>query len=95
MGFCTPGDHRRFLDLCPSIEKFIVEQGSGTIKIWLEVGQKGQGPNVAALDIDPLKPGSWRDQRCEQSTGDFAGFPSTERAGQNYWISRTAIFSVL
>jgi Polyphosphate kinase 2 (PPK2) len=39
MGFCTEAQHQRFLDLCPQIEKYIVDGGIRLIKVWLEVGQ--------------------------------------------------------
>jgi polyphosphate kinase 2 (PPK2 family) len=38
MGFCTAEEHQRFLELCPEIEKFLVEGGVILIKLWLEVG---------------------------------------------------------
>src|SRR6187399_413643 len=34
MGFCTAEQHRRFLTLCPQVEKYIVEGGVILIKIW-------------------------------------------------------------
>src|SRR5262250_3771514 len=37
MGFCTKKQHERFLELCPVVEKYIVEGGIQLIKIWLEV----------------------------------------------------------
>src|ERR1700743_1244098 len=43
MGFCTPEEHKRFLELCPQVEKFAVEGGIILIKLWLEAGQEGQG----------------------------------------------------
>src|SRR5207248_5178708 len=39
MGFCSEAEHRRFLELCPRIEGYVVEGGIILIKIWLEVGQ--------------------------------------------------------
>src|SRR5271168_984082 len=39
MGFCTPEQHKRFLQLCPITEKFVVDGGIRLLKIWLEVGQ--------------------------------------------------------
>src|SRR5215467_10387845 len=41
-GFCSEQEHRRFLELCPQIEKYIVDAGIQLIKIWLEVGQDEQ-----------------------------------------------------
>ena len=42
MGFCTPKEHERFLELCPQIEQFIVEGGIILIKLWLEVSNDEQ-----------------------------------------------------
>ena len=42
MGFCSPKEHKRFLELCPVVEKFIIDGGARLIKIWLEVGQEEQ-----------------------------------------------------
>src|SRR5215469_5521671 len=42
MGFCTKEQHQRFLELCPEVEKYIVNGGIKLIKIWLEVGDKEQ-----------------------------------------------------
>src|ERR1044071_1911842 len=38
MGFCSPAQHKRFLELCPLVEKFAVDAGIILIKLWLEVG---------------------------------------------------------
>jgi polyphosphate kinase len=55
MGFCTEEQHRRFLDLCPQIEKYIADAGITLIKIWLEVGQDEQERRFAARIDDPLR----------------------------------------
>ena len=55
MGFCTEEQHRRFLDLCPQVEKYIVDGGIILIKLWLEVGQEGQEKRFAARIDDPLR----------------------------------------
>jgi polyphosphate kinase len=55
MGFCTPEQHKRFLDLCPQIEKFLVEGGTTLIKIWLEVGGEEQRRRFEARVEDPLR----------------------------------------
>jgi len=55
MGFCTEEQHRRFLDLCPQIEKYVVDGGIILIKIWLEVGQDEQDKRFAARIDDPLR----------------------------------------
>ncbi|MGE0575158.1 polyphosphate kinase 2, partial [Reyranella sp.] len=55
MGFCTPEQHRRFLELCPIVERFIVGAGIRLIKIWLEVGQEEQERRFTARIEDPLR----------------------------------------
>jgi polyphosphate kinase len=55
MGFCTEREHRRFLQLCPEIEKYIIDGGIQLIKIWLEVGQQEQERRFEARVKDPLR----------------------------------------
>jgi polyphosphate kinase 2 len=55
MGFCSEQEHRRFLQLCPEIEKHIVDAGVLMIKIWLEVGQDEQERRFRARIDDPLR----------------------------------------
>jgi polyphosphate kinase len=55
MGFCTPEEHQRFLELCPQIEKFLVEGGVILIKLWLEVSNAEQKRRFEARITDPLR----------------------------------------
>jgi polyphosphate kinase 2 len=55
MGFCTPEQHKRFLELCPQVEKFAVEGGIMLIKLWLEVGMEEQQRRFEARIEDPLR----------------------------------------
>ena len=55
MGFCSEQQHARFLELCPEIEKYIVDGGITLIKIWLEVGMDEQERRFAARIEDPLR----------------------------------------
>ena len=55
MGFCSKEEHRRFLELCPLIEKFIVDGGIQLIKIWLEVSDEEQKRRFEARIGDPLR----------------------------------------
>jgi polyphosphate kinase len=55
MGFCSDDEYERFLELCPAIEKVIVENGIQLIKLWLEVGQKEQHRRMSARVDDPLR----------------------------------------
>ena len=55
MGFCTEEQQRRFLELCPLFEKFIVEFGIRLIKYWLEVGDEEQKKRFEARIEDPAR----------------------------------------
>jgi polyphosphate kinase 2 len=55
MGFCTPEEHKRFLHLCPIVEKFVVDGGIRLLKIWLEVGQEEQDKRFRARVEDPMR----------------------------------------
>ena len=55
MGFCTKEQHRRFLELCPLMEKYFVESGIILIKYWMEVGQREQERRFEARIKDPLR----------------------------------------
>ena len=55
MGFCTQEEHERFLELCPQIEKYMIDAGIMLIKLWLEVGQDEQERRFAARINDPLR----------------------------------------
>jgi polyphosphate kinase len=55
MGFVSPEEYERFLDLCPEIEKQITDSGIQLIKIWLEVGKDEQAKRFAARIADPLR----------------------------------------
>ena len=55
MGFCTPQEHERFLELCPQIESYIVDGGIKLLKIWLEVGKEEQERRFNARIDDPMR----------------------------------------
>jgi polyphosphate kinase 2 len=55
MGFCTPEQHQRFLELCPVVEKMVTDAGTRLIKIWLEVGQEEQERRFMARIDDPIR----------------------------------------
>jgi polyphosphate kinase 2 len=55
MGFCTKEEHKRFLTLCPLVEKFLVSGGVQIIKIWLEVGDQEQRRRFEARIEDPVR----------------------------------------
>ena len=55
MGFCSEKEHQRFLEICPQIEKFMVEGGIILLKLWLEVGNEEQEKRFEARIKDPLR----------------------------------------
>lgn len=55
MGFCTEDQYRHFLDICPTVERYIVDSGIILIKFWMEVGKKEQARRFEARIDDPLR----------------------------------------
>jgi polyphosphate kinase len=55
MGFVSGKEYRRFLELCPQIERFMIEGGIILIKLWLEVSNDEQERRFAARIADPLR----------------------------------------
>lgn len=55
MGFCTEGEYRKFLQLCPIVENYIMDAGIILIKYWLEVGKEEQQRRFEARINDPVR----------------------------------------
>jgi polyphosphate kinase 2 len=55
MGFCSKAEHRRFLELCPAFESYVVSSGIALIKFWLEVSNEEQERRFQARVDDPLR----------------------------------------
>ena len=55
MGFCTKSEHRRFLELCPQVEEYLVGSGLILVKLWLEVSHREQKRRFEARVEDPLR----------------------------------------
>jgi len=55
MGFCTKEQHRKFLELCPTTERYMVDGGIILLKYWMEVGKKEQQRRFEARIKDPLR----------------------------------------
>lgn len=55
MGFCTKSQHRRFLELCPAVENYMISSGIKLLKFWLEVSDKEQERRFKARIEDPLR----------------------------------------
>jgi polyphosphate kinase 2 (PPK2 family) len=55
MGFCSKEQHRRFLELCPTVEGYIIAGGIILIKFWLEVSNAEQERRFNARIHDPVR----------------------------------------
>ena len=55
MGFCTPEETQRFLELVPAVEKTMVDSGILLLKYWLEVGADEQTRRLKRRIEDPRK----------------------------------------
>ena len=55
MGFCDEAQVRRFLNVVPLVEKFMVESGILLIKYWLEVSEEEQTRRLMDRIDDPRK----------------------------------------
>ncbi len=55
MGFCTDQERKQFLELCPTIESFLVAGGTILVKLWMEVGNREQKRRFEARINDPLR----------------------------------------
>ncbi len=55
MGFCSKGEHERFLKVCPEFEMYVVDGGILLVKFWLEVSEAEQKRRFEARIEDPLR----------------------------------------
>ena len=55
MGFCSDKEHDRFLEVCPQVEKFMIEGGVILIKLWMEVSNDEQKRRFEARIEDPVR----------------------------------------
>ena len=55
MGFCSKEEHRRFLELCPILERYIASSGILLLKFWLEVSNEEQERRFQTRIDDPLR----------------------------------------
>jgi polyphosphate kinase 2 len=55
MGFCSKAQHRRFLEVCPEFERYVVDDGILLVKFWLEVSDVEQKRRFEARIADPLR----------------------------------------
>ncbi len=96
MEFCTKEQHRRFLDLCPTLENWITETGIILIKFWLEVSNEEQERRFRARITDPLR--QWklspmdlpsRTRWYDYSRARDMMFEATDTANAPWYLARS------
>jgi polyphosphate kinase len=55
LGFCTPQEHRLFLQQCPVFERLLVDDGVHLIKYWFSVSDEEQQRRFEARIHDPMR----------------------------------------
>jgi polyphosphate kinase 2 len=96
MGFCTPEDTKRFLEMTPAVEQAMVDSGITLLKYWLEVGEAEQTKRLQARVDDPRK--IWKlsdmDLRSYSRWYDYSRarddmFAATDTAWAPWYVVRT------
>jgi polyphosphate kinase 2 len=96
MGFCTPEQTERFLDLTPATEKAMVDSGILLLKYWLEVSPEEQTRRLKSRitdsrkiwklsDMDLKSYGRWYDY----SRARDAMFAATDTAWAPWFVAHT------
>jgi polyphosphate kinase len=55
LGFCTPEEHRRFLQQCPIFERLLIGDGILLIKYWFSVSDEEQERRFESRIDDPMR----------------------------------------
>ncbi|MHB9755561.1 polyphosphate kinase 2 [Streptomyces sp. BYX5S] len=55
MGFCTPEQHRHFLNQAPQFEKMLTDDGIVLVKFWFSVSRAEQRTRFAIRQVDPVR----------------------------------------
>ena len=96
MGFCTPEETERFLELVPGVEKAMADSGILLLKYWLEVSAGEQTQRLQSRINDPRK--IWKlsdlDLKSYSRWYDYsrardAMFAATDTAWAPWYIART------
>jgi polyphosphate kinase 2 len=96
MGFCTPEETKRFLELVPEVERAMVDEGIVLLKYWLEVGADEQTRRLESRIDDPRK--IWKlsdlDLKSYRRWYDYsrardAMFAATDTAWAPWYIAHT------
>jgi polyphosphate kinase len=96
MGFCTPEETERFLELTPGVEKAMADEGILLLKYWLEVSAGEQTRRLESRIHDPRK--IWKlsdlDLKSHHRWYDYsrardAMFATTDTAWAPWYIANT------
>ncbi len=96
MGFCTPEETKRFLELAPGVEKAMADAGILLLKYWLEVSADEQTRRLESRINDPRK--VWKlselDLKSYSRWYDYsrardAMFAATDTAWAPWYIAHT------
>jgi polyphosphate kinase len=96
MGFCTPAETDRFLELVPGAEKAMADSGIVLLKYWLEVGPDEQTRRLESRIHDPRKIWKLSDMDLKSysrwydySRARDAMFAATDTAWAPWYIAHT------
>ena len=96
MGFCTPEETERFLQLAPGVEKAMVDSGILLLKYWLEVGPDEQTRRLESRINDPRKIWKLSDMDLKSysrwydySRARDAMFAATDTAWAPWYVAHT------
>jgi len=96
MGFCTPEETERFLELAPGVEKAMADEGILLLKYWLEVSADEQTRRLESRIHDPRK--IWKlsdlDLKSYSRWYDYARardamFAATDTAWAPWYVAHT------
>ncbi len=96
MGFCTPEETQRFLELTPGVEKAMADSGILLLKYWLEVSPDEQTRRLQSRIDDPRK--IWKlsdlDLLSYQRWTDYSRarddmFATTDTAWAPWWVAHS------
>ena len=96
MGFCTPAETDRFLELLPGVEKAMCDNGILLLKYWLEVGADEQTRRLESRIHDPRKIWKLSDMDLKSysrwydySRARDAMFAATDTAWAPWYVAHT------
>ena len=96
MGFCTPAETERFLELVPGVEKAMADSGILLLKYWLEVSAGEQTRRLESRIHDPRKIWKLSDMDLKSysrwydySRARDAMFAATDTAWAPWYIAHT------